>query len=203
MRTPLESIVKPGELILWRARPIRRAFLQDGFGLLMVGGLFLPVFWASFASIAFEDVAPPPWWNGLFAFIGCGLLAAPYWKGREADATEYGITNQRAIVISASSCESFSPSELLSLKTITRDRGCGSDVILKVTPAEDGMDHYIGFIAIDDAAHAVRSIRDLVKQHDPGAEVKIEDLSFKAQFGKWAGALRACFLTPVQRPSRK
>jgi hypothetical protein len=176
MESTLENSLHSGEKIVWRSKPNRRALQRDVVAAPLVGTYFLIISVALIAEKAAHAniVNAPLGLLLIFAVIGAGLASVHYWKGREADRTEYAITDQRALIRGPRKLESFPPSELLTLCKKRRGSGFGSDLILKVIPGTEE-DTLIGFMAIEDADKAEQLIREMVQRNYPAAEIEVED----------------------------
>ena len=95
----LDNLLNQGEVILWRGKPVKKAFILSGLTSIPFGLIFLAfsIFWmwgaASAGAPGFFTL-----FGLLFVLVGLGLTFGPtLWQFMRSQNTEYMITNKRII----------------------------------------------------------------------------------------------------------
>jgi len=116
--SPIDSRLMPGERVLWRGLPDRRAYTFRGPWYLIP----FSIIWAGFAFVwegaALTSGAPPLFavWGIPFCAVGLYFVAGRFWvAAREADRTTYAITDRRVMIQSGAFAPRFIELSLGSL----------------------------------------------------------------------------------------
>lgn len=185
----IRSELRQGERLVWAGQPLPGRHARQAWPMVLFGipWTAFSVFWIVAASgILAGGVGPRgggsftflgflfPLFGVPFVLIGLGMLSSPYWVGRMASRTSYGLTDRRAIICQAGwggsiEVRSFGPAELTRIQRIEYPDGSGDlifEEFLLPNRNQRGYQNITqrrGFLAID----RVREVEDLIRKTLP------------------------------------
>ncbi|MGB7405328.1 MAG: hypothetical protein WA906_06545 [Pacificimonas sp.] len=174
----LRSELLPGEQLVWSGAPDARRSALASWPIVAFGipWTAFSLFWEAMAVGGFlsQDGAGFTWMAvvfGLFGLpfiaIGFGMLGAPLWVYRKAQATLYGITDRRVLSVTntkTKSVESVAGKQIGPIKRTQRGDGTGTLVLETHSSWDsDGDRQTETFLleAIADVRHVERLVRSL------------------------------------------
>lgn len=180
MEKIFEGELRPGEHPVWCEQPSPDSLARKSLPTLLFGIPFFgfAVFWTYGASGGFDHSANhwnsiallfPFLWGGMFIIIGAGLLLSPVWAYWKALQTVYAITDQRAIIITATwrkrTVFSFTGQQLSEVHRVENNNGSGDIVFHRQARSGRRGDYYhdIGFLGIEhvrDVEIKLQKLRD-------------------------------------------
>lgn len=182
VQAALQPEMGPGEALLWTGQPMSGRYRAASIAVMAFGILFtgFALLWTAMATgggaLIFGLAARGPggaigMCMGLFGLpfiaVGIGMLLAPVWMPRQARRTFYGLTNQRAIVLTQTLfgrrvVQSFGPAQAAGMTRYERPDGSGNLIFNQQQWRDsDGGGHVRneGFMYIPN----VRGVEDLVR----------------------------------------